>query len=464
MVKEYKALVARAAGQALARRPSFIPLYSQSEAEIMAQLASIDQVLSSHQQPSPASSPQTSTRSDSSSRSTTQPSIFSESEALTQDSQSSVEVNFRPRKPIEQSRTYASQGVSGDDAPASVLLIPKPLRVRKNSSFREVDDFAVGLIEADAVQKAMRRSDIYAELGQVDVLNGGVELFLPSMFQSLCICDPNIQGHPVHLRSKYFSIGPRGLKVGRCHFLNIENVMGETCSLSSRPGPDGRPRFVLEYAAGFCSQETRACTWIMAAQMDVTNNIRALSSAILAKLNDQERPMHNKNTNELNPSVSFGIPDRQLRPRDPVSIDWLRVGMTCGGDTPKPISRHQELSPSDPGLVNLGEIVEDVKFFHRDAFVLCPARGTQFWQISSASSTLSARSDDLNAGLSWTPPQTLQRLGAALSARASVTMEVLWGVEGVRKRLYCVPLYREEFACWLCFLVDATVPDLWDMG
>ena len=435
---EYKAAVARAAGQFLSSRPDFMPAYQPSPEfwkQTQPEDAATDQRLSgtmaSDDQPTSRFSASTQ-----SSGSTHESSIFSDNDRETVESTTSQDHESSPRKNTE-----------------ALPPIPTP-------SPKDIDDYALGLIEADNVQQSVRQSSNFITMDDNAHTSCTSEMFLPPIFKSLCVCDPNIKGHPVQLRSKFFSIGPRGLKVGRCEFLNLPGNSGEDCILSSRPGSDGRPQFVLEYTTSLISQESKSCTYIMASQMDMTLNIRDLATSLLRKFSELDRCDTELTSHD--PSMGLGSRDLDISDQEPVSVDWLAFADEDESQ-PKPVMKRDIISAYEPGLINLREIVEDVKFFHRDSFILAPAKGTGFWQISSASSSLCARGVDLHAGLSSTPAETLRNLGASLSEQQPITMVIKWGPTALEKRLYCVPMFRKDLGCWLCFLVDASVPNLWDL-
>lgn len=420
-----------------------------------------------------------------STQSTQAPSVFSDGDLETVETVTSIEQEASPRKPVptaaptksETSNPTKTKKTFKDETPTAL----------------EVDNLALSLLEDSTFQHAVRKSSTHpalnepgSELSQTQ----SIEVLLPRLFDSLCICDPNIPGHPIKLRSQNFSIGPRGLKVRRCEFLNLplRGSGGDDCFISSRPsGGDGRQRFVLEYAAAFVSQETtQSESCVVASLMDLTQTMRALAAEMLSRQAERERWERGEARHD--PSMGLGslcgdhdhdaflaVRDAFLRLR--TSVDWLEVAAADAAaddedqphpDDGSPTRAHTaraRLSPADPALLNLSEVIEDVRFFHRDALILSQAKNTGFWQISAASRSLAGDAADLRAGLGATPPEVLGQLGAALSGRVAVSFEgIRWGVSGVEKRVYCVPMSRGgEVGCWICFLVDGRVPDLWDL-
>ncbi|KAI9665403.1 MAG: hypothetical protein M1831_001841 [Alyxoria varia] len=503
----YKASLAEAANQASSVfRADFLPIHSTAEEEAQDDIMSPDTLpipedqfyatehLREYYEQSDAHSTMESPRVSAAD------SVFSKSDGRTSMTATSADPDS-PQKPAKRSNTYSF-------------------------SASEVDLLALDLVESQSVQQAVREQAL--NLPQVDPdpnYENSTELLLPALYKSMCICDTNVSGSPVRYRSKYFSIGPRGLKVGRCQFLIVPDQVGNEVYLTARPGGDSRPHFVLEYVGSLINGSTGdPLGYIMAAQMDVTYNIRCLATNMLRRKRENQVDRYSTVSVDAHPpaldnkQASLGVPSSPPppyapelhRPMSMMSIDWLAVAteesfaeddqqfvLTPNASTSTPeigptithgIPNNKANDPtiqkdtptlSDADFSNLHEHVSLIRFFHRDFFVLAPNPETKFWQIASNSPSLSETSADIADAVSHTGQDTLQRLGELLSGSEQISMMIRWGVEGSLKRLYCVPMCGggagagaegdEEGEtdasgrCWLCFLVDGSVPNAWEL-
>jgi len=371
----------------------------------------------------------------------------------------------------------------------------------------DIDDMSLELSKSPALQAALQSDRSTRALRPSSVPSSGVEFGVPQLFRSLCICDPKIRGYPIQLRSKFFTIGPRALKVGACHFLNLPSGAKDGCILSTRPGIDGRPQFILEYAGNLLCPETGLITYVLAAQMDVTETMRELAASCLSIVHKEEVSTSEVDqtfydSDDESSCISDVLVDDdgdedddsdkdedlvevpmlgahanrqfiyQARSYAKQPIDWIDVAAeereaepfrNCKRQTRKPASP-AIASTNDPDLEDLHDLVKSITFFHKSIFTLRPAVPGQgsCWQIAYTSPGLYSCEADLRTGLSPNSPETLRQLGNVLAMEEPVTLRVKWGVKGLDKRMYCAPMFSgEKLKCWVCFLVDGRVPDFW---
>ena len=363
---------------------------------------------------------------------------------------------------------------------------PRPEQPSQTWAFDhdEIDNVALKLLESSSMHRDVGSIDLSQFSAGSDIKGEqGTYLFLPTVFKSLAICDPRIQGYPIKLKSKYFSMGPRSLKVGKCQFLNIPDGEGNGFFLSSRPGSDGRPQFVLEYAGTLIGAESGSATYIVSSQMDMTLNMRNLATNLLADSKDYGPTSKyfklltalyaNASTNpksylgrmkQHESSFPPKTPYKKLSSRD--SVDWLELAHEQSlMEDGLGLDRHQEdeIALPDADMTSLAGLIKDLTFIHRERIVLSASPSTGFWQISWLSPSLFADQENAKVGLSNTPSDALITLGIELSNKRPVSLLVKWGTSAEEKRMYCVPMYHDDFACWLCFLLPASVPNLWDV-
>lgn len=290
-----------------------------------------------------------------------------------------------------------------------------------------------------------------------------VELFFPTLFQSLCICDVSIIGNPIQLHSRHFSLGPRALKVGKARFLNLPRQQRHACHLSFRPGPDKRPEYVLEYTNALVSVEADKVPYILATQMDVTTSVNQLAEVLNAKFWMGRAAQRQDKVRHFDGHGKLGSGEE---------VDWVQLAQEKAGserqsDKSARLAK-DELITNDPNVLEFREMIEDIKHFHSEYFTLSMASDERepFWQISYVSPTLAQRLTDVKASFNHTSPETMNQLGELLVGEVEATLSIKWGVNGEPRRLYCCPMFRKEKTCWLCFLStesEVGVGNLWDL-
>lgn len=101
---------------------------------------------------------------------------------------------------------------------------------------------------------------------------------------------------------------------------------------------------------------------------------------------------------------------------------------------------------------NLGEVIQTL---HRDYFIIGVTENRN-WSITMVSPTLSASKDVRRPGF-----LDIHSITDQLNVPLGFTTRVNWSMPGLHDRLYCIPMSAPKLVCWLCFLVDNELPDLW---
>ena len=317
--------------------------------------------------------------------------------------------------------------------------------------YTDVDRFALDIARVLDVQLASGSPLMPAQASGTKS-TGEVELFFPSLFRSICICDISIIGNPIRLHSRHFSLGPRGLKIGQAQFLNLPHQQKHACHLSFQPGPYKKPQFILEYANALLSAETDGTAYVLATQMDVTTIIYQLAEVLNAKYWMQRR------LSDGNEEVSMTN-----------ELDWTALASEYVGSSERcnddPRMKKERLIMNDVNAWEFSEIVEDIKHFHSEYFTLALSfdGDEPSWQISYTSPVLATKLDDVKASFSQSSPEVMTQLGDLLTGDAEAALPIRWGVQGETKWLYCCPMFRGRKECWLCFLSSGEVGNLWNL-
>lgn len=328
----------------------------------------------------------------------------------------------------------------------------RQVQAEQPHAYTDVDRFAIHIVHVLDLQMASG-SRLTPGGSTRNPADSEVELFFPALFRSICICDMSIMGNPIQLKSRHFSLSPRGLTVGKAEFLNLPRQQKHACHLSFRPGVNKTPQYILEYSNALVSVDGNKPGYVIATQMDVTNTVNNLAEVLNAKF------WMNRGIKE---------PRRQREGADQ-DIDWVEAGQKRTESYPVSYEGDQtakdELITTDPSVLEFREMIEDIKFFHSEYLTLSVGSdGTgQFWQINYVSPILAAHLDDVKVSFNHTPPDGMIKLGTVLAGDHEATLSIRWGVNGEPRRIYCCPMFRHVKSCWLCFLTSDSVGDLWDL-
>lgn len=407
-----------------------------------------------------------------------------------------------PKRSVEASATVTEKHTPLPTAPPDTARAEK----RRTMTTRQFDQECLDLTKSYGVRKLLRSATKEPTIPSSSLsfrLNTAIE-----PFRNLCICDPKIRGQPIKLKSRYFALSPRGLKVGACEFINLpldgSQQLRPFLGIYHRPHHDNSPIYVLEYAAGLLSQESPCseATYVLACQIDVTEFIKKLTYRMLAakyqaeveaeRKAQQEAEQRKRGSIEIRHRDSAimidtsrnlsslnlagrasdrykGGPVRSVRIEQPLEIivddeasspiNWLEID-----NFPAP--------PKDRSLLpeivkhELQSLLSTILSQYKDCFVLSPtssldgifqAQSSSHWQISYTSHAVHAAKDDLRGALSKTKQEVLASLGAQLAANREIREVIRWGARGERKTLCAVPMVRDGSlgpSSWLCFLLD----------
>ncbi|KAL8678070.1 MAG: hypothetical protein Q9186_005565 [Xanthomendoza sp. 1 TL-2023] len=101
--------------------------------------------------------------------------------------------------------------------------------------------------------------------------------------------------------------------------------------------------------------------------------------------------------------------------------------------------------------------IELIRSLHRDYFIIGMSNtDKKEFGITMVSPTLYASKEIRGKDFLNFP-----RLSSRLNIPQRFVTRVKWQTPGLRDKLYCVPMSGPHLVCWLCFLVDSDLPDLW---
>lgn len=276
---------------------------------------------------------------------------------------------------------------------------------------------------------------------------------IPNFLRSFYINDTELPGNPINLVSR--DLKPPGeLKDGEGLFLDSVAFQHDSSELLTNCTANGDIEYHLVFSQDLISQETGRARYQLTSQLNIT---RLLSSDILESFSsalDCDLPLDEDDEWE--------------------SLDWFtiaeeEVAKTTGRTGTKPRQNH-EPKPTTKPPGSTTPLRHTLKSLYKDYFILTPpplSTSHGFYEIAYLSPSLFQSGEykpcpDRGGGqLTHTPPETIGRLGRSLAEGKEVAVEVKWGVEGAGKWLFCSPLFGPGLGCWICFLIDAGVGDVW---
>jgi hypothetical protein len=290
-------------------------------------------------------------------------------------------------------------------------------------------------------------------------------LQVPALFHSICVCDVRISGLPIKSHSAAFSLGPKGLTVGRCQFLNSPCTAAGTCALVPEMGADGKIRYLLDIGVPLVNPQEATEAFILISQVDMTDVVRGLAGS---NLWCRESPNAASESSQwyhdmFHPTAhdsdrKYTAARRCSRPSmaEENSNQWAFSPCPC-----------PEYSESTAGS-RFAQLVGLLYWLHEDAFVLSSHEDTETHTRPSSTHALTFTSpslvgvkQNLNANLSASPAGVVQQVNLGLQRRQLVKITVKWGSHGTPKVLYCIPLQSDHKATrqvnlWICFVVNTS--------
>ncbi|KAL8670337.1 MAG: hypothetical protein Q9224_007679 [Gallowayella concinna] len=119
--------------------------------------------------------------------------------------------------------------------------------------------------------------------------------------------------------------------------------------------------------------------------------------------------------------------------------------------------RRQDLPTKSIDATETEQAIELVRSLHRDYFIIGMSNtDKKEFGITMVSPTLYASKEIRGQDFLDFP-----RLSSRLNIPQRFVTRVKWQTPGLRDKLYCVPMSGPHLVCWLCFLVDSDLPDIW---
>lgn len=159
--------------------------------------------------------------------------------------------------------------------------------------------------------------------------------------------------------------------------------------------------------------------------------------------------------------MSDQIPQTPLRPKE--SDVWLDIAseetrrtrsMRSDPSTPRSCSSVAARSTKSMGDL-LDDFLATLQVLYSEFFLLGKSPlDENTYEICNVSPKLYDNHEYIEGHLSRTSPCDKAQLEQRLTQAQPFRMRVRWGMEGVQKQLFCVPLFGRSNVTWICFLVE----------
>ncbi|KAI4764419.1 hypothetical protein E4T52_03314 [Aureobasidium sp. EXF-3400] len=196
-------------------------------------------------------------------------------------------------------------------------------------------------------------------------------LGLPHVFRRLAITDPHINGQPIRFLSQDYVAGANSLQVGSCTFMNLPYGADVECGLRVEPNfprhASKSQTVILQIVQRVVRVRDGSSVWLLCSEVDV-------SSSFTAQVREELALAASAN------ALSNGKAKQKQR----VSDDdiWVSLAQQLETDSYAPSTTRlpthstntKNKSTTTPALSDLLSLLTELRFLHRQFFVLQPKK------------------------------------------------------------------------------------------
>ncbi|CAD0115314.1 unnamed protein product [Aureobasidium uvarum] len=196
-------------------------------------------------------------------------------------------------------------------------------------------------------------------------------LGLPQVFRRLAITDPHINGQPIRFLSQDYVAGANSLQVGSCTFMNLPYGADVECGLRVEPSfprtASKTQLVILQIVQRVVRVRDGSSVWLLCSEVDVsssfTQEVRAeLALAASASSSNTSKGKQKQRSNDDDIWTSLA---QQLE------TDSYAPSTTCLPTHPSKLKDPKDKG-STPALSDLLSLLTEVRFLHRQFFILSP--------------------------------------------------------------------------------------------
>lgn len=295
-------------------------------------------------------------------------------------------------------------------------------------------------------------------------------------FSSFCVLDAATPGCPVTATSEDLR---SVFDIGEQFCLNTAAVDGPSMETVTGQDDDGTVRIHLIVYNPLVNPNSGRSRFVLASLLDITSFITDAASVPDLETISEESVIEE----ELRTPTRVQV---QLSPRYELAAETLFGGcLLPGHNLHSPIqarkddiwldiaseetrrSRSVKSTPSTPRSTSsarsstrsmddvLDQFLVSLQDLYSDFFLLGKsALDEDSYEICNVSPRVHAAREYIEGHLTKTSPKDRARLKEQLTQEKSFQMRVRWGVVGMLKQLYCIPLFGRSNVTWICFLIE----------
>ncbi|KAI5202600.1 hypothetical protein E4T39_04682 [Aureobasidium subglaciale] len=192
-------------------------------------------------------------------------------------------------------------------------------------------------------------------------------LGLPQVFRRIAITDPHVNGQPIRFLSPDYVAGANGLQVGSCTFMNLPYGEDVECGLRVEPSfPRTASRsqvVILQIVQRIVRVRNGSSVWLLCSEVDVSTSFTREVRAELALTASTPPPLSTKGKQKQHTDTDIWVALAQQLETDSYAPSTTRLPTSSTNPLPQ---------GSTPALSDLLSLLTEIRFLHRQAFILQP--------------------------------------------------------------------------------------------
>ncbi|KAH0291680.1 hypothetical protein KCU62_g2511, partial [Aureobasidium sp. EXF-3399] len=233
-------------------------------------------------------------------------------------------------------------------------------------------------------------------------------LGLPHVFRRLAITDPHINGQPIRFLSRDYVAGANSLQVGSCTFMNLAYGADVECGLRVEPNSSrntsASQTVILQIVQRVVRVRDGSSVWLLCSEVDVSSSFTALvrrevALAASARTPDTAGSKHKRGAgNEDDIWVSLAQ-----------QLETSSYGPSTTRLPTSSSSAVKTKSTTTPALSDLLSLLTELRFLHRQFFVLSPKKSKSGDDVEFGIPYLSSSLHTSLLSLPWPKPSAHEK-------------------------------------------------------
>ncbi|THX48014.1 hypothetical protein D6D06_09327, partial [Aureobasidium pullulans] len=206
-------------------------------------------------------------------------------------------------------------------------------------------------------------------------------LGLPQVFRRLALTDPHINGQPIRFLSHDYVAGANSLIVGSCTFMNLPYGADVECGLRVEPSfPRSASKaqvVILQIVQRVVRVRDGSSVWLLCSEVDVSASFTPEVRAELSSITSASSSQLSSITSASSSQPSDKGKGKQRHTDDDI---WLSLAQQLDTDSyapsttrlPTTSANSKDTKTTTPALSDLLSLLTELRFLHRQFFILQP--------------------------------------------------------------------------------------------